>query len=485
SQVLRATAFVAGATLLLSGCADGGGGDDGGAQTGAVFADCDTNPNACNSADPGELRQGGEVAFALEKNVSNWNLLSSEGNVLETGLVLRAILPATFYTQPDLTPALNENLLESAEMTETNPQTVVYEIRDNASWLDGTPITAADFIYNWRVQNGRDCPDCSPASIAGFDQVQSVVGSADGKTVTATYAKPYTDWRGVWGSGAPLYPAHIAAQHGDIETPQGRAESFTWFGTTVPTYSGGPFQIDDFQNNESITLVPNPAWYGPTPSLDRLIFRIITDATQEPLALQNNEVQIIYPQPQVDLVQQVRNMPNVSSYVGLGLTWEHYDLNLANRFLAAEPLRDAIFTAIDRQAVIDKTVGQFTDKVEPLNNHNFMPQQDGYTDVVTEFGHGTGDVERARQILTDAGYRIEGGRLITPDGQPVPPMRIRYTTGNQIRQTQCELFAQQVKPLGLTVQVVPTDDLGGTLDQGDYDAIVYAWVASPFPYGGA
>ncbi|HEU0127717.1 MAG TPA: ABC transporter substrate-binding protein, partial [Pseudonocardiaceae bacterium] len=141
--------------------------------------------------------------------------------------------------------------------------------------------------------------------------------------------------------------------------------------------------------------------------------------------------------------------------------------------------------AVDRQAIIDKTVGQFTDKVTPLNNHNFMPQQSGYDDVITGPGQGTGDVERAKQILTDAGYRIEGERLIAPDGQPVPPMRIRYTVGNQIRQTQCELFAQQVKPLGVTVEVVPTDDLGGTLDRGDFDVIVYAWVASPVPYGGA
>ena len=49
--------------------------------------------------------------------------------------------------------------------------------------------------------------------------------------------------------------------------------------------------------------MPNPKWYGKTkPSLDKLIFRIITDQTQEPTALQNNEVQAIYPQPNADLV---------------------------------------------------------------------------------------------------------------------------------------------------------------------------------------
>lgn len=475
-----AAALVAVAGMGLSACAGGGG-----AQGGGVFADCDSNPNTCNSAPASELQDGGEVAFALEKNVPNWNANSAEGNVFETSLVLQGILPKAFITRPDLTVALNENLLVSAEQTGTDPQTLVYEIQPDAVWSDGTPITAQDFIYNWKVQNGTDCPDCAAASTAGYDQIRSIQPSNNGKTFTVTMARPYTDWKGMWSGDSVLYPAHIAARQGDLNTPQGLAASFDYFGTTVPNYSAGPFQIEQFQNNVAVIETPNPRWYGEGPHLDRLIFRMITEASQEPTALANNEVQVIYPQPQVDLVQQVQNIPNVSSYVGMGLTWEHFDFNLENRFLAQEPLRDAMFTAVDRQAIIDATVGQFTDKAEPLNNHNFMPQQEGYTDVVSETGHGSGNVEAAKQILTDAGYRMQDGRLITPDGTPVPPLRIRYTTGNQIRQDQCELFAQQVKPLGLTVNVEPTDDLGGTLTEGDYDIMVFAWVSSPFPYGGA
>ena len=108
-------------------------------------------------------------------------------------------------------------------------------------WSDGTPITADDFIYNWRVQNSRDCPNCAVATTTGYDQVKSVTGTDSGKTVTVVFTKPFTDWKNLWGSGSPVYPAHIAAQHGDINTPQGNAESFTWFGKNVPTYSGGPF----------------------------------------------------------------------------------------------------------------------------------------------------------------------------------------------------------------------------------------------------
>jgi peptide/nickel transport system substrate-binding protein len=35
------------------------------------------------------------------------------------------------------------------------------------------------------------------------------------------------------------------------------------------------------------------------------------------------------------------------------------------------------------------------------------------------------------------------------------------------------------------VRVTPTDDLGATTSRGDYDIIVFAWVASPFPYANA
>ncbi|MGV9300391.1 MULTISPECIES: ABC transporter family substrate-binding protein [Amycolatopsis] len=482
SRAAKLGAFVAGAALLLSACGGGGGGNSA-VQTGQAFADCDKNPNSCNSAQADQLQQGGDVTFAIEKNVPNWNVTSAEGNVFETGMVTKGILPYTFYATPDLKPVLNKDFVESADLKD--PKTIVYKINPKAVWSDGTPLSADDFIYNWKVQNGKDCPDCSPADTSGYDQVTSVVGSDGGKTVTATLAKPFTDWKKLWGSAGAMYPAHLAKQHGDTNTPAGLASSYKWFGTTLPTWSGGPWKISKFVNNQSITEVPNEKYWGEKPKLNSVIFRIITDATQEPTALQNNEVQVIYPQPQVDLINQVKNMPNISSYIGLGLTWEHFDFNLKSPALGDKTLRQALYTAINRKDMIAKTVGQFTNKVEPLNNHNFMPQQEGYKDVVSSTGQGSGDVEKAKKMLTDAGYKLNNNQLSDPSGKAIPELRIRYTVGNQIRQNECELFAQTAAQLGVKVKVQSTDDLGQTTTSGDYDVIVFAWVSSPFAIGGA
>jgi peptide/nickel transport system substrate-binding protein len=486
SRAASLAAVGAAAALVLAACGGGGGNDDD-ASEGGIYQDCKASPNTCNTAPAAQLQQGGTITMAIEKNIPNWNQNSSEGNVFESGMAMKTFLPWTFTTTPDLKQVLNENLLVSAEQTSTSPQTIVYEIRPEAVWNDGTPITADDFVFQWKSMNGKDCPGCNASQNSGYNQVQSITGSNGGKTVTVVFATPYADWKNLFASGTPLYPAHIAAQQGDLNTPEGLAAAFTWLGANVPTYSGGPYQIQNWQDNVALTLVPNPKWYGKSkPPLEQLILRVITEASQEPIALQNNEVQVIYPQPQVDMVQQVQNIPGVSQFQGLGLTWEHLDLNLRNEFLADEPLRDAIFAATNVQAIIDSTVGQFNKDVTPLKSHMFVPGIEGYQDYLPA-EQGSGDVERARQILTEAGYTNigEGQQLTTKDGKAVPSFRIRYTVGNAIRQTTAELIQAQLRPLGINLDIVPTDDLGETTDSGDFDMIVFAWVQTPASFSNA
>lgn len=486
SRAASLAAIGAVATLVLAACG-GGGGDGGDASEGGIYQDCEANPTTCNAVPAAQMQQGGTLTFAIEKNIANWNINSSEGNVFEPAMAIKTLLPWVFTTTPDLKQVLNENVFVSAEQTSTSPQTIVYKIKPEAAWNDGTPITADDLVFQWKTMNGKDCPGCAAAQNAGYNQVESITASDGGKTATMVFGTPYADWKNLFASGTPIYPAHVAAQQGDLNTPEGLQAAWDWFGATTPTYSGGPYQVDNWQDNVALTLVPNPKWYGETkPSLQQLIIRVITEASQEPIALQNDEVQVIYPQPQVDLVQQVQNIPGVSQYQDLGLTWEHLDLNLENEFLADEPLRDAIFAATNVQAIIDSTVGQFNEDVTPLKSHMFVPGIDGYKDYLPP-EQGSGDVERARQILTDAGYTNigEGQQLTRPDGRAVPSLRIRYTVGNAIRQTTVELIQSQVRPLGINLEIVPTDDLGGTTSSGDYDMIVFAWVQTPASFSNA
>jgi peptide/nickel transport system substrate-binding protein len=473
-RLIGLIAVGAASLLVLSACSKGSPSPSSSENTSTSFADCGNRPLDCNG---GNTKQGGTVTYTIEKTITGWNVNDTDSATFDFVEVLDGVLPqGPFINTPDLKATLNTDLMVSAEQTSTSPQTIVYKIRPEAVWNDGTPITAEDFVYSWQTQNAKDCADCAAASTSGYDQMQSVTGSDGGKTVTVVYKTPFTDWKLPFG---PLYPAHIAKEHGDL------AASWKWFNENVPTYSGGPFVIGDFQKDTSVTLTPNPKWYGKTKSkLDKLVFRIITDQKQEVPALQNNEVQAIYPQPNADIINQVKQIPGVQYTLGKGFNWEHLDLNLKNTALADAKLRQAIFTAVDRKAIIDKTVGQFVPGLTPLNSHNFVPGQQGYKDTVSSTGQGTGNLDKAEQILKDAQYTGVGTALKTPSGQDVA-LRISYTQGNVLRQQTCELIQNELGQLGIKVTVTPVASLGKTLASGNYDMIIFGWSGTPFPFAGA
>lgn len=473
----------AAALVFAAACGSDGGTNNNNNQELAGFAQCDAQPLECNR---GTTKAGGTLVWATDQDLATWNTNSADGGHFSTAQMLQGILPGAFYAAPDLTAKWNQNLLaEEPKVTSQTPQTVVYKLRPEAKWSDDTPISADDFIYQFKTQNTRDCTKCAAASTTGYDTMENVVGSDGGKTVTVTWqtGKVYPDWQSLFGG---LYPAHIAKANGGVDNADQLAASWEYFGKTQPTWSGGAYMVETYTEGQQLIEVPNAKWYGKVkPSLEKLIFKIITDQASFIPALQNAEIHGAYPLANQDMVTQAQQLPGVYSRVGHGLIWEHIDLNLTNKFLADKALRQAIFTAINVQGIIDRTVGQYDKTAKQVANHNFLPGSPYYKDVVGPTGVGKGDVEAAKKVLTDAGYQGVGSALKTPSGEAVAKLRFRHTAGNANRAATGEIVQNQLKQLGVEVEIVTTEDLSGTLDSGDFDLIVFAWVGTPFVQGGA
>jgi len=295
------------------------------------------------TVNPGTPGKGGEVTFTVTRDITNWNVTSALGNNAVVRTVTLPIVPSAFMVQPDFTLKMNTDLLESAELTSTDPQTVVYRIREDAVWSDGVPITGDDFIYFWKTQNRRDCPECLINASDGHDFIETLEQDETGKVVTATFSEPFVGWQGLFMF---LYPAHLAEKHGDI------AESYNNFlSNEVPAWSGGPYMVESFDPGQLVTLVPNPKWYGEKgPYLDKLKFRIITDSTQQLTALENGEVDVIYPQGATqDMVEQAARL----DYLGIDFqmnpsaNWYFMGLNSKAGPMSDIALRKAVLTAID------------------------------------------------------------------------------------------------------------------------------------------
>lgn len=460
--------------------------------------ECDKAPDTCNK---GTTTKGGSFTYTIEKDIQDWDLLTNAGNTFDTQEALDAIYPNVFEPQPDLSYQLSSDYFTSVTETSTNPQTVVYKFNPRAVWNDGSPFNADDLILTWNLQSSKACGGaaadapaasptfCDPASTSGYDNIKSLTSSDNGETATLVFGTPFTDWKSLFG---PVMPAHIAEKNGGGPGGTGTKAQLsavtTYFSKTVPTWSAGPYVISNFQPKTAVTEKPNPKWFGKSgPNFDTLVFRILTDATAEAPALANGEVQAINPQPEVDLVKSVQSLKGVLYHIGAGLIWEHIDLNLKNKALQDKVLRNALFTALDRQALIKRTIGQFDPSAKPIDSHMFVPGQKGYQANLPA-GQGSGDIAAATKLLTGAGYQIKGGRLYDPSGAAFPSLTARYAVGNGIRQNELAEFSRDVRKIGITMNVMTTDDLGATLTHAagkDYDVVVFAWQGTPAVYQSA
>jgi peptide/nickel transport system substrate-binding protein len=436
--------------LVAAACGGGGGGGEGDRPSTAI-------------------REGGTLSYAADQEPTGFNNNTSKDNGTSVLNVVINVFPPVFRLHPDYSVQLNQELMDSATQTSTDPQTIVYKIRQEAVWSDGTPVSADDFIYLWKNLNGSIRANDVSAT-TGYDQIERVTGSDGGKTVTVVFKTPFADWKSLFYG---LLPAHYMAK-----VPGGWNTGLDKNPQRIP--SNGPYVISAWDQGQSLTLVRNDKYFGPKAHLDSIVFRFLPESTTQPAALQNNEVDMIYPQPQLDLVAQVKALPDVTSELNIGLSFEHLDFNFKNEHLANADVRKAIATGLDLNEVVNRTVRQFTDEAQPLGNRIWLPGQRYYQDHFGQYGKG--DVAGATRLLEGAGYTKGADGIYAKDGQKLS-LRISTTAGNQLRETQEELIQAQLKQVGIDLQIVNADNrklFGDWLPNGNFDIANFGWVGNPF-----
>ena len=452
---MRWIVLILGLALVAAACGGGGGGGGSGKPA---------------------TKQGGTLNYGADQEPTGFNNNTSKDNGTSVANVMINVLPQAFHLTPDFKVAMNTDLLDSAEQTSSQPQTIVYKIKQNAVWSDGTPVSADDFIYLWKNLNGT-IKNNDVASTTGYDQVQSVTGSDNGKTVTVVFKQPFSDWRSLFCSGNFILPAHYVSKQ-----PGGWNTGLDKNPQNIP--SAGPFKVQNYTPGQSLTLVRNDQYFGKKASLDSIVFRFLPESTTQPAALQNNEVDMIYPQPQLDMVQQVKALPDVTNQINLGPTFEHLDFNFKNQFLSDVAVRKAIATGINVDELVKRTVGQFASQVKPLGNRLWMPFQEPYQDHFGQYGKG--DVAGAQKLLDAAGYTKGSDGIYTKGGKKIS-VRFSTTAGNKLRETQGELFQAQMKQVGIDIKIANLDSqklFGDALPNGNFDIADFAWVGGPFAVSG-
>jgi peptide/nickel transport system substrate-binding protein len=468
-RIIGGLALAAAGMIALAACSSSG-------------SSSSSTPSSSSTA--ASVKSGGTFTYALDQDVPGFNINNANDAQFTLQEIMNQVWPTVYVINDALKPVLDTDYVTSATVTSTSPQTIVYQINPKAVWSDGTPISAADFIYAWQSQSGNPKftdvggKAFEPASSAGYNQIKSVTSSNGGKTATVVFATPFGDWQSLFGD---LMPAHIAKV-------VGFNNGFQTFNAAVKV-SGGPFEIQSYTQGQDLVEVRNPKWWGTPTPLDKLIFRFFADDNQIPPALQNNEVNGANPaQASLQFKDAIGAVPNLNTNIIPGLEFQHMDFNQANPYLAKLQVRQAIAAGLNRDEMVARIVGPITASVKPLNNRIFMPNQPQYTD--TSGGAGDFDPNKAKTLLQSVGMTMGSDGYFHPSTGPEAGKDLTFTisttSGEPVRAEIEQLFQADMKNIGIKINIQnysPNTLFGTVGPKSEFDIIEFAWVSTPFASG--
>lgn len=377
----------------------------------ALFAGCrsgDDTPNS--SSDPvnaGEPVMGGNLNVAIPQDLDA-NLDPQATVSADTRQLLFNICEGLIKLNPDGTfsPAVADyyKIAESADV-------FTFELREGVRFHNGKEVTVDDVVYSITRAAGLD----TGTPLVGELAIVKSVEATDERTVIVTLKESN-------------YEAFAAMTVAII--PEGNDPSEELIGT-------GPFYFEERMPQESILIKKFADYWGEPAYLDSVTYKIIDNAEAIVTALLSGSI---------DLCAHLTSAQ--VNELGEGFNIEEGTMNLVQAIYlnnAAEPfnnveVRRALSYAIDKQNVLDFLADGKGAKLGSSIYPNFTKYF--REDLVDYYEY---DVEKAKQMLADAGY---------PNGFEVSltvPSNLKPHVDTAI------IVAEQLKQVGVTVNVQQVD----------------------------
>lgn len=345
-------------------------------------------------------------------------------------------------------------LAESVEWNEDYTQ-LTAKARSGVKWSDGEDFTADDIAFSFNQVLEGKLNDTNALDLKSV--------SVDGDTVTIDFnSSKYTQQARVLHF--QIVPEHIWADIADPNT-----DPLTGEGQAVGT---GPYVLDSW-TTESVTLTANPDYWGGELAVPELHYVSYGDNAALTTALATGEAdwaQAFIPQIEDSyLSADPDNKFLASPTSGAGTLF----MNLQTKPFNDPALREALAWTIDRQAYVDIAREGASEAIWSVTGLAALLEDE----VIPEYAgqEYSVDIDKAREILTDAGYTWEGETLIDPDGEAVT-FSISVPAGWSDWNTEQALIAEELKE-GLGIEVkIDQPDWGGwdaARQEGTFQAIIH------------
>jgi oligopeptide transport system substrate-binding protein len=321
-------------------------------------------------------------------------------------------------------------------------KTFVFNLRPEARWSNGDPVTAHDFVF--ALRRGVDPKTASVYSyilspILNADDITAGrlmpeelgVRAIDDHTLEITLANVTPYFLGLL-THSMAYPLHRPSleQHGD---------QFTRPGNLV---GNGAFKLDEWVVQSHIKVVRNPNyWDNANTKLEEVWFYATEDQTAEMQRFRARELDItdIIPTAQIDFIRQnLARELMISPYLGT----YYYGFNVTRPPFKDNPkLRRALSLAVNRDVITQQIL-----KAGQISTYGFVPPIDGYVQQQMAEASWTQEQREAeaKRLYAEAGYG------------PNNPLRtqIMYNTQEDHRRIAAAVASMWKQVLGVEAELL-------------------------------
>jgi peptide/nickel transport system substrate-binding protein len=467
-----ALAALATAALAIGAC---GGSDNssggGSSDTGSSGESKASTALDINAQPRDKVRDGGVMKWAIDQFSTQWNYNQVDGPEYSTQAVVDALIPQPFIADEKANVTPDPDFITKAELTSDKPETIELTLNEKAHWSDGTPITANDYITQWKALNGSN-PKFQIASSTGYDQVKSVTADGGDYKVKVVFAKPFAEWDALF---TPLYPAKYN------DTPEHFNKGYF---KQIPL-TAGPFKLDKIDKTaKTVTVVKDPDWWGTPAKLDTIVYRAL-EISAGINAFVNGEVDVADVGPDPSAYKRTSGANNATVHEAGGPDFRHFTINGSAPLLKDVKVRQALAKGINRGAIAKSDLTGLGDwKAETMNNHFFVNTQAGYQDNSGDVG--SYDPEGAKKLLEQAGWKMDG-QFYAKGGKQLK-LRFVIPSGVPTSKQEGELTQAMLKDVGINLDIVtvPSDDFFDKyVIPANYDVTPFSWLGTPYPISSA
>ena len=307
-----------------------------------------------------------------------------------------------------------------------------FRLKKGVAWHDGKPFTSRDVKFTWELVTN---PKFGAFTKVGFDAVASME-TPDESTVRVRLKEPFAPFLTAWGD-AWIVPAHLLESVPDPNTAE--------FNTRSPIGTG-PFKFGSRVAGDHLVLVANPDYHGGPPYLERVIFKYIPDLTVLYTQFKTGAIDVTGLQGiSAEFYAEAKGLPGVTLHLHHSPSVEYIYFNYGKPWFKERPVRQALYHATDKRAIIEQVYYGVPKPVE-----GYLPSTSwAYNADLPKHEYNP---EKAKQILDEAGWRPGPDGVRTKGG-----VRLGFTnsttSGNKLREQAQALLQQNWRAVGVDMQI--------------------------------